>query len=69
MTVDEAVERIERDAREGRLDPDAVVAVADAAGRSLKTAILRPAGLSEREIEVLNLIARGLSNRWSTSTR
>jgi HD-GYP domain-containing protein (c-di-GMP phosphodiesterase class II) len=64
LTVDEAVEQIQNDAREGRLDPDAVVAVADAAGHSLeKKASLRPGGLSDREIEVLKLMTQGLSNR------
>ena len=64
LTVDEAAEQIQHEAREGRLDPDAVLAVADAAGHSLrKEASLRPAGLSDREIEVLKLMSRGLSNR------
>jgi HD-GYP domain-containing protein (c-di-GMP phosphodiesterase class II) len=63
LTPDEAVEQIQREAREGRLDPDAVVAVADAAGRTLPKANLRPAGLSDREVEVLKLMAQGLSNR------
>jgi HD-GYP domain-containing protein (c-di-GMP phosphodiesterase class II) len=64
LTLDEAAERIHDEAREGRLDPDAVVAVADAAGRSLQRRTdLRPAGLSDREIEVLKLMSKGLSNR------
>jgi HD-GYP domain-containing protein (c-di-GMP phosphodiesterase class II) len=64
MTVDEAAEQIEHGAREGRFDPDAVAAVVGAAGGSLqKKAALRPAGLSDREIQVLNLMAQGLSNR------
>jgi DNA-binding NarL/FixJ family response regulator len=64
LTVDEAAEQIQLDAREGRLDPDAVEAVANAAGGSLqKKASLRPAGLSDREIEVLKLMSQGLSNR------
>ena len=64
LTVEEAAEQIQLDAREGRLDPDAVAAVAAAAGGSVqKTTSLRPAGLSDREIEVLKLMAHGLSNR------
>jgi DNA-binding NarL/FixJ family response regulator len=64
MTVDEAAEQIQHEAQEGRLDPDAVAAVADAAGHSLqKKASLRPAGLSDREVEVLKLESQGLSNR------
>ncbi|MDQ3673514.1 MAG: HD domain-containing protein [Gemmatimonadota bacterium] len=64
LTVDEAAEQIQLDAREGRLDPDAVQAVANAAGGSLqKKASLQPARLSDREIEVLKLMSQGLSNR------
>jgi HD-GYP domain-containing protein (c-di-GMP phosphodiesterase class II) len=61
-----AAEELERDARSGRLDADAVAAVLAAAGqRSAQRAARRewPAGLSEREVEVLRLIARGASNR------
>ena len=64
FTLDEAAERLEDEARAGRLDPDAVRAVVEAAGGSARrTADLRPAGLSEREVEVLQLIAQGLTNR------
>jgi HD-GYP domain-containing protein (c-di-GMP phosphodiesterase class II) len=56
-----AAERIETEAREGRLDADAVVAVRAAAGHEAgRIRAPRPAGLSEREIEVLALLARGL---------
>jgi HD-GYP domain-containing protein (c-di-GMP phosphodiesterase class II) len=48
----------------GRLDPTAVGAVLAAAGQPRgRTSALRPAGLSDREVEVLRLIARGASNR------
>lgn len=49
----------------GRLDRAAVEAVLDAAGvaEGRRPAAARPAGLSEREVEVLRLIARGASNR------
>src|SRR5918996_5423705 len=64
LTVDEAAQELQRDARAGRHDPDAVRAVVDAAGGSpQRRAGLRPAGLSEREVEVLRLVAQGLSNR------
>ena len=64
LTVDEAGAQIQRDARGGRLDPDAVEAVVDAAGGALqRKAGFRPAGLSDREIEVLRLVSEGLSNR------
>ena len=48
----------------GRLDRDAANAVLSAAGHRVRT-IRRewPGGLSEREVEVLRLLARGLSNR------
>lgn len=53
------------EARAGRLDSDAVQAVLEATGHSTARGAptIRPAGLSEREIEVLRLIARGHSNR------
>jgi HD-GYP domain-containing protein (c-di-GMP phosphodiesterase class II) len=64
LTLEEAAEQIDQDARAGRLDPDAVAAVVEAAGGTpQKKAALRPAGLSDREIEVLQLVAQGLSNR------
>jgi len=64
LTLDEAAERLHHDAGAGRLDADAVRAVVDAAGGPRqRRADLRPAGLSDREVEVLRLVARGLSNR------
>jgi HD-GYP domain-containing protein (c-di-GMP phosphodiesterase class II) len=64
LTIDEAAEQLELDARGGRLDATAVAAVVDAAGGPPQRKVgLRPAGLSEREIEVLQLMAQGLSNR------
>jgi len=53
------------EARAGRLDGDAVQAVLDVGGHSDRRRVpaTRPAGLSEREIEVLRLIARGHSTR------
>jgi DNA-binding NarL/FixJ family response regulator len=51
----------ERDA--GRLDADAVAAVLDAAGAPLRAPrAARPAGLTERQVQVLRLVAAGLSN-------
>ncbi len=64
LTVDEAAERIQRDAGAGRFDPDAVAAVVEVAGGSpKKKATFRPGGLSDREVEVLNLMAQGPSGR------
>jgi HD-GYP domain-containing protein (c-di-GMP phosphodiesterase class II) len=48
----------------GRLDASATEAVLAAAGQSAdRHRIPRPAGLSEREVDVLRLIARGSTNR------
>jgi HD-GYP domain-containing protein (c-di-GMP phosphodiesterase class II) len=64
LTVEQAIEQLQRDARTGRQDPDAVSAVVAAAGGSPQSSPgLRPAGLTEREVEVLRLVAGGLSNR------
>lgn len=62
---DEAAEILHGEAADGKLDPDAVRAVIEAAGivaRPVASAAV-PAGLSGREVEVLQLVARGLSNR------
>ena len=47
----------------GRLDGDAVNAVFRAAGHPARRRRAWPAGLKSREVEVLQLAARGLSNR------
>src|SRR5205085_600099 len=61
---DRAAEELRLEARIGRLDGDAVDAVlAEAGHRVPRSQRSRPAGLSERETEVLRLLARGLSNR------
>jgi DNA-binding NarL/FixJ family response regulator len=51
------------DQRAGRLDRDAVAAVLAALGVSRKAEPTRTSGLSERELEVLRLVARGKTNR------
>jgi HD-GYP domain-containing protein (c-di-GMP phosphodiesterase class II) len=61
----EAADALGNEARDGRLDPDAVAALMAATGVA-STPVVRgaaPAGLSDREVEVLRLVARGLSNR------
>ena len=59
-----AVREIRRRAAEGQLDGDAVAAVLATAGhRSQPKTSKRIAGLSAREVEVLRLAMRGLSNR------
>lgn len=47
----------------GRLDGDAVAAVLTADGHRAGRRRTHPAGLTEREVEVLRLLATGLSNR------
>jgi HD-GYP domain-containing protein (c-di-GMP phosphodiesterase class II) len=48
----------------GKLDRDAVAAVLEAAGHGrARLASARPGGLTEREVEVLRLVARGRSNK------
>lgn len=62
LSAADAAIRLRAEARGGRLDADAVAAVLEAAG--VRTGRrTRPAGLTERQVEVLQLVARGLSNR------
>lgn len=49
--------------RQGRLDGDAADAVLRAAGHQFVRRPERPAGLTPREVEILGLVARGLSNK------
>lgn len=64
LPPEEAAEELRREVRAGRLDGDAVHAVLAEAGHRVPRARReRPAGLSQRELEVLRLLARGLSNR------
>jgi HD-GYP domain-containing protein (c-di-GMP phosphodiesterase class II) len=62
-TADEAVDRTRAEARAGRLDGEAVAAVLSAVGHRASRRRAWPAGLTNREVEVLRLLARGLSNR------
>jgi HD-GYP domain-containing protein (c-di-GMP phosphodiesterase class II)/predicted DNA-binding protein (UPF0251 family) len=57
-----AADRLEAEARSGRLDADAVAAVIEAAGLPHGVRRARPADLTERQVEVLRLVSRGLSN-------
>ncbi len=63
LAASEAAGRLRGEARAGRLDGDAVAAVLDVAGQRAGARRPRPAGLTERQVEVLRLIAGGLSNR------
>jgi HD-GYP domain-containing protein (c-di-GMP phosphodiesterase class II) len=62
-TAQEAASRMRDEVRAGRLDGPATDAVLEAAGHRLPRRAHAPAGLTAREIEVLQLLARGLSNR------
>jgi HD-GYP domain-containing protein (c-di-GMP phosphodiesterase class II) len=64
LAPEAAAAALAEEARAGRLDPECVRAVVEAAGQpSPRVRTVWPAGLSDREVEVLRLVARGLSNR------
>jgi HD-GYP domain-containing protein (c-di-GMP phosphodiesterase class II) len=63
LTPEQAGAQLRREAREGRLDADAVEAVLAAAGRPVQRRRTHAGGLTPREVEVLRLLARGLSIR------
>ncbi|MGP4089895.1 HD domain-containing phosphohydrolase [Streptomyces sp. KR55] len=59
-----AADLLAEEAAAGRLDPDCVRAVVEAAGQApSQVRPSRPAGLTDREVDVLRLLARGLSNK------
>jgi HD-GYP domain-containing protein (c-di-GMP phosphodiesterase class II) len=62
LTAKQALDRLADEARAGQLDADAVTAVVQAAGQRAPR-IERPAGLTEREAEVVGLLARGLQTK------
>jgi HD-GYP domain-containing protein (c-di-GMP phosphodiesterase class II) len=64
LGTDEAAAVLAGQGREGRFDPECVRAVLEAAGASRpSTRGAWPSGLSDREVEVLRLVAAGSSNR------
>ena len=62
LSADQASELLAGAASAGRLDADAVASVLEAAGQRVPR-IERPAGLTEREAEVVRLLARGLQTK------
>jgi HD-GYP domain-containing protein (c-di-GMP phosphodiesterase class II) len=63
LTPTEAAAELRREVAAGRLDGDAVDSVLRAAGHRVRRRREWPAGLTAREIEVLRLLARGLSTK------
>ena len=67
LATDAAVRELLDQAARGQLDPAAAAAVIEAAGLPRPRAAW-PCGLTDREVEVLRLCARGLSNRAIADT-
>ncbi len=63
LTRERAAEELRGEVRAGRLDADAVEAVLAAAGQPVRRRREHVASLTAREVEVLRLVARGLSIR------
>ena len=66
LSATAAADELSRDAAAGRLAPEATNAVLVAAGQPRRP-MRRPAGLSERECQVLGLLARGLATKQVAS--
>jgi HD-GYP domain-containing protein (c-di-GMP phosphodiesterase class II) len=62
-SAEESAAELRAEVKAGRLDAEAVEAVLGAAGHRVPRRREGPAGLTPREVEVLRLLARGLSNK------
>jgi HD-GYP domain-containing protein (c-di-GMP phosphodiesterase class II) len=63
LSAEEAAAELQADARAGKLDAEVVAAVLAAAGHSVSSRRDWPAQLTTREVDVLRLVARGLSSK------
>jgi HD-GYP domain-containing protein (c-di-GMP phosphodiesterase class II) len=63
LTAEDAATELQADASAGKLDAEAVAAVLAAAGHAVGRRQAWPAGLTAREVDVLRLVARGLSSK------
>jgi HD-GYP domain-containing protein (c-di-GMP phosphodiesterase class II) len=62
LSPERAAELLGEEATAGRLDPDSVMAVLTAAGQRVPR-MSRPAGLTDREAQVVALLARGMQTK------
>ncbi|MDP8927581.1 MAG: LuxR C-terminal-related transcriptional regulator [Actinomycetota bacterium] len=67
IRADEAAEILRRETNTGRHDPDMLAGVLEAAGQPVPQ-VERPAGLTEREVEVVRLLARGRQTKQVART-